>query len=91
MAQADHRYPLVTTLSIDGGCHPVVHQQHDQLSSGTITIMIRWEIIYGSQRGEKEKWNILSIMKRDRTGDLSWRRIACYEWPAMPSRAMVKS
>ena len=45
-------------------------------------MVIRWE--------RKRSRASLSIRKRDRTRDLSWR-IASYEWPGMPTGVMVKS
>lgn len=44
-----------------------------------------------SEMGEKEKWRSLNIVKRDGTGDLGWKEVACFEWLAPPLGAMVRS
>lgn len=38
---------------------------------------------------EKEKWNSLSTVKEDGTGDSGWRGMAFCEWLALPPGTVV--
>ena len=82
-----HRLVLLCTYrwAVDT-CLPLGHMvQTEDVTQGSAShvAILQWEQphvqVHGGQMGEKKKWNSLSIVKRDGTGDSGWRGVACCE------------